>query len=116
MEATNGWEDTQNDQLLHELVAKIERICVGFDDHKQEVYNLVQSLKSLMLYSQGEKDTVDSYIQSFKSHWDTCSAFGASPGMHEGLVNNMLATADWVANHANITADERARAVNETTE
>jgi hypothetical protein len=82
LEATNGWENTQNDQLLHELVAKIERICVGFDDHKKEVYNLVQSLKSLMLYSQGEKDTVDSYIQSFKSHCDTCSAFGASPGMH----------------------------------
>ena len=49
-------------------------------------------------------------------HWDTCSAFGVAPGMHEGLVNNMLATADWVVNHANITADERARAVNETTE
>ena len=49
LEATNGWEGTQNYQLLHELIWKIERICVGFDDHKQEVNNLVQSMKSLML-------------------------------------------------------------------
>ena len=51
-------------------------------------------MKSLMLYSQGEKDTVDIYVQSFKSYWDTCLAFGASPGVHEGLVNSMLAAAD----------------------
>ena len=69
-----------------------------------------------MLYSQGEKDTVDLYIQSFKSHWDMCLAFGVSPGIHKGLVNNMLTTADWMVDHANVTADERTRAVRETTE
>ena len=43
-------------------------------------------------------------------------AFGASPGMHEGLVNGMLLTADWVVDHDNIQPDERMRAVRETTE
>ena len=80
MEATNGWAATQNNQELHELISKIERICVGSDYHKQEVYNLIQSMKSLMLFSQREKETVDKYVQGFKSHWDTCSAFGGFAG------------------------------------
>ena len=64
-----------------------------------------------MLYLQRDKNTVDLYVQSFKSHCDTCSAFGPSLGMHEGLGTNMLATADWVVDHDNATANERARAV-----
>ena len=45
-----------------------------------------------------------------------CLAFGASPGMHEALVNGMLLTADWVADHGKVQPDERTRAVRETTE
>ena len=116
LEATTGWETIQNNQELHELISKIERICVGFDDHKQEVYNLVQSIKSLMLYSQGENETVDAYAQGFKSHWDTCTAFGASPGEHAGLINGILATAAWVGDAANIQPAERERAIAESTE
>ena len=41
LESSDGWDTVQNDQSLHQLILKIERICVGFDDHKQEVYNLV---------------------------------------------------------------------------
>ncbi len=44
LEGTEDWERTQRNQSLHELIQKIERICVGFDDHKQEVFNLVQAL------------------------------------------------------------------------
>ena len=102
LEATNGWEGTQNEQLLHKSILRIVSICVGSGNHKQEVYNLVQSMKSLMLYSQGEKDAVDVYVQSFKSYWDACSAFGASLGMHEGLINGMLLAADWVVDHDSI--------------
>ena len=40
---------------LHELILKIERIYVGFDNHKQEVYNLVQAMKTLFLYTQQKK-------------------------------------------------------------
>ena len=117
LESSTGWENTQTNQSLHELITKIERICVGFDDHKQEVYsNLVQSVKSLMLYSQGEKETVDEYILNFKSYWDTCTAFGASPGGHAGLVAGVIATADWVVDRDAPTGPESARAVEETTE
>ena len=116
LESSTGWENTQANQLLHELITKIERICVGFDDHKQEVYNLVQSMKSLMLYSQGEKETVDEYVLSFKSYWDTCTAFGASPGAHVGLVAGVIATADWVQDRDAPTPNESARAGAESTE
>ena len=116
LDASNGWEGILNNQELHELILKVERICVGFDNHKQDVYNLVQSLKSLMLTSQGKKETVDGYVQSFKSHWDTCTAFGASPGEHAGLVDRVLTTAAWVVDLANIQPNEQTRAVNETTE
>jgi hypothetical protein len=54
LEASDEWDRVQREQLLHNLLNKIERICVGFDDHKQEVFNLVQALKTLFLYTQTE--------------------------------------------------------------
>ena len=55
LESFDGWDTVQNDQSLHQLILKIEWICVGFDDHKQEVYNLVQAMKTLFLYTQTDK-------------------------------------------------------------
>ncbi len=46
LETTDDWDKTQHIQLLHKLINKIKRICVGFDDHKQEMFNLVQALKT----------------------------------------------------------------------
>ena len=91
LKATRDWEMVQTDQSLHELIKRIEKICVGFDDHKQSVFNLVQSLKTLFLYSQTEKDTVEEYARNFRSLWDTVEAFGGSPGVHQGLVEAELA-------------------------
>jgi hypothetical protein len=82
LEASDEWNRVQRDQSLHDLINKIERICVGFDDHKQEVFNLVQALKTLFLYTQTEKESVDEYARNFKSLWDTVEAFGGSPGIH----------------------------------
>jgi hypothetical protein len=61
LEATNNWERIQQDWSFHELIQKVKQMCVGFDDHTQEVFNLVQVLKKLFLYTQGEKDGVDQY-------------------------------------------------------
>ena len=55
LESSDGWKTVLTDQSLHELILKIEWICVGFDDHKQEVYNLLQVMKTLLLYTQTEK-------------------------------------------------------------
>ena len=49
------------DQSPHTLIIKIEQICVGFDDHKQEVYNLVQAMTTLFLYTQTKKESVEDY-------------------------------------------------------
>ena len=59
LESSDGWDTVQNDQSLHQLVLKIERICVGFYDHKKEVYNLVQATKTLFLYTQTDKESVE---------------------------------------------------------
>jgi hypothetical protein len=59
LEASDDWERTQREQLLHNLIGKIKQICVGFDDHKQEIFNLVQALKTLFLYTQTDKETVE---------------------------------------------------------
>ena len=75
---------------MHQLILKIERICVGFDDHKQEVYNLVQAMKTLFLYTQTEKESVEDYSRNLTSLWDTAEAFGASPRIHRGLVEGWL--------------------------
>jgi hypothetical protein len=58
---------------------------VGFDDHKQSVFNLVQSLKMLFLYSQSENETVEEYTRNFRSLWDIVEAFRGSPGLQDGL-------------------------------
>jgi hypothetical protein len=76
LEGSNNWVRIQLEQLLHKLVQKIEWICMGFENHKQEVFNLVQSLKMLFLYSPNEKDTMEEYARNFYSLWDTVEAFG----------------------------------------
>jgi hypothetical protein len=90
LKATRDWETVQAMQALDELIKGIKKICVGFDDHKQSVFNLVQSLKTLFLYTQSEKETVEEYVRNFKSLWDTVEAFGGSPGIHRGLVDAEL--------------------------
>ena len=55
LESSDGWETVKNDQSLNQMILKIERVCVGFDNHKQEVYSLVQAMKTLFLYTQTEK-------------------------------------------------------------
>jgi hypothetical protein len=65
LETSNNWDCIQKKQLLHNLITKIDQICVGFYDHKQEIFNLVQALKTLFLYTQGEKESVDKYARSF---------------------------------------------------
>ncbi len=65
LKATKDWDIVQSYQSLHELIRRTKKICMGFDDHKQSVFNLVQSLKTLVLYSQSEKVTVDEYTRNF---------------------------------------------------
>jgi len=80
------------------------------------VFNLVQALKTLFLFTQGEKDTVDEYGRNFRSLWDTVEAFGGSPGIHRGLVEGLLNEPGRVANPSNITAAERRAAQEDTNE
>lgn len=79
------------EQLLHKLIKRIKKICIGFNDHKQLVFILVQSLKMLFLYTQLEKDSIEDYTWNFQSLWDTVKAFGGSPGVHQGLIEVELA-------------------------
>jgi hypothetical protein len=110
LEATDDWERIQQDQSLHKLIQKVEWICIGFDDDKQEVFNLVQALKMLFLYTQGEKDGIKQYGHNFRSLWDTVEAFGGLPGVHKGLVNVLLKDPTWVNNVHNMTPKERTEA------
>ena len=79
LEASNDWERTQREQSLHELISKIERICVGFDDHKQEIFNLVQALKTLFLYTCTPRPT----RRWWKSTRKTSRVYG-TPSKHSG--------------------------------
>jgi len=90
LKASKDWATIEQEQSLHDLVTQVEKICVGFDDHKQDVFNLVQALKTLFLYTQGEKESVEEYGRNFRSLWDTVEAFGGSPGVHKGLTDALL--------------------------
>jgi hypothetical protein len=91
-------------------------ICVGFDDNKQEVLNLVQALKTLFLYTQSDKETVEQYGQNFRAFWDTMEAFGGSPGIHKGLVHVLLKDGTQVVTVGRPTNDERKGAKEDATE
>jgi hypothetical protein len=112
--ASNDWERTQREQLLFDLIVKIERICVRFDDHKQEIFNLAQALRALFLYTHTEKESVDKFARNFKSLWDTVEAFGGSLGVHKGLVNGLLTTPGQAADPSNMRADKLILAEEET--
>ncbi len=90
LESTVDWDKTQKEQSLDNLIQKIKRICVGFDDHKQEVFHLVQSLKTLFLYTQSEKEMVEEYGWNFQSLWETAEAFRGLPGIHKGMTDNLM--------------------------
>ncbi len=65
-------------------------LFVNHTSHKQSVFNLVQSLKTLFLHTQSEKETVEEYARNFRSLWDMVEAFGGSPGIQQGLVQAEL--------------------------
>jgi hypothetical protein len=109
LRSTENWKVMQKEQSLHDLISEVEKICVGFDNHKQEVFNLVQALRALFLYTHNEKDTVEEYGRNFKSLWDTVKAFGGSPGVHKGLMDTILKAvvpAQEVAAAAQVMAEE----------
>ena len=89
---------------------------MGFDDHKQEIFNLVQALKTLFLYTQCEKETVEEYSHNFKSLWDMVEAFGGSPGVQLGLIDGLLRAPGRVKNRDNITEQEQMDAESEVAE
>ncbi len=82
---------------------------VGFDNHKQEVFNLAQALKMLFLYSRFEKESIEEYGRNFKSLWDTVEAFGGLLGVHKGLVVGVLKQAGAAVDLDNPTTAERKR-------
>jgi hypothetical protein len=89
LKSTENWV-AQKEQSLHDLILEVEKICVGFDDHKQKVFNLVQALRALFLYTQNKKDMVEEYGRNFKSLWDTVKVFGGSPGVYKGVTDTIL--------------------------
>jgi hypothetical protein len=102
----------QKEQCLHVLIQKIKQICIGFDDHKQDVYNLVQVLKGLFLYSQSEKELVEEYGRNLKSLWDTAGAFGGPPGLHKGMVDTLMKTTSRFEDPGTPTKEEMAKVKN----
>ena len=67
LKASKDWETVEQEQSLHDLISQVERTCVEFNDHKQDVFNLVQALKTLFLYTQGDKKSMQEYGRNFRS-------------------------------------------------
>ncbi len=77
------------------------------------MFNLVQALKALFLYTQSEKDSVEEYGRNLKSLWDMVEAFGGSPGFHKGMMEALAKDATRFANAAAPMEDEIAKMENE---
>ena len=76
----------------------------------------MQALRTLFLYTQTDKETVEEYTQNFKSLWDTVEAFGGLPGLQKALVKGLLRASGRVRDPNNISDDERHEAEEEVTE
>ncbi len=114
LENIENWEGKQREQCLHSLIQKIKHICVGFDDHKQQdVFNLVQALKALFLYTQLEKELVEEYGRNLKSLWDMVEAFRGSPGLHKGMMEALAKDTTRFANAGAPTEDKITKMENE---
>ena len=55
-------------------------------------------MKTLFLYSQSDKVTVEQYGRNFRALWETVEAFRGSPGIHQGMIEAMLKDPTRVAN------------------
>jgi hypothetical protein len=113
LENTKNWEAIQREQCLHSLIQKIERICVGFINHKQDVFNLVQAVKVLFLYTQLEKELVEEYGRNLKSLWDMVKAFEGSPGLHKRMMEALARDVTRFAKAGAPTEDKITKMENE---
>ena len=84
LKSTDNWEKTQKEQSLHKLIQKIEQVFVGFDNHKQEIFNVVQALKMLFLYTQRKRSPWRIWGPFLKSLKDGGS-FGGVPRSAQGI-------------------------------
>ena len=74
-------------------------------------------MKTLFLYTQTDTESVEDYSRNLTSLWDTAEAFGASPGMHRGLVDRwLLAKPGHINNFSNITDIEQTEAEYQTSD
>ena len=74
-------------------------------------------MKTLFLYTQTEKESVEYYSRNLTSLWDTAEDLGASPGIHRGLVGGwLIAEPGRIADINNITDAERAEAETQTSD
>ncbi len=110
------WEKSQKNQSLHNFIKMIERICMEFDDHKQEIFNLLQALKMLSLLTWTGKESIDKNTWNIKNLWKTVKAFGVLLGIHKGLVKAVLTMPGKETNPSRVTADELNRGQEEASE
>ena len=74
-------------------------------------------MKTLFLYTQKEKESVEDYSRNLTSMWDTYEAFGASPGIHRGLVKGwLLAKPGRIVDINNITNAYQAEVETQTSD
>ena len=80
------------------------------------MFNLVQALNTLFLYTQTGEESMEEYSCNFKSLWDTVKTFGGSPGIHKGLLKGVLATPGKLVNPNHVTDNEMTAVEEEVTE
>ena len=74
-------------------------------------------MKTLFLYTQIDKESVEDYSRKLTSIWDTAEAFGESPGIHMGLVEGwLLSEPGHIADVNNITDIEQTEAETQTSD
>ena len=72
-------------------------------------------MKTLFLYTQTDKESVEDYSRNLTILWDTVEAFGASPGINRGLVEGwFLAKPGRIADINNITDIEQTESETQT--
>lgn len=117
LSSEQGWDAIERDQTTYNLIMRIRRITIGFEEHKQGTYNLIQSKRRLltvptysMSHIQEEKESVVDYVRS------TVEAFGVTLGLHMGHLQAWINDTDWIVDPNNPTDAKNERARRESEE
>jgi len=74
-----------------DLIKKIHQVCCGADAHRQPIYAMVQTVKALATFFQGNRQSNEDYKEKFDAHWSVVEQLGGNLVNHTEFIDERAA-------------------------